>query len=125
MGTIKSYKDLIVWQKSILLVKEVFLLTESFPQSEKFGIVSQMRRCSVSIPSNIAEGYGRRTIKGTSQFYSIAFGSALELETQIIISKELGLAHDKLFEQSEKILLEVLKMLNKLTGNFKNLSASV
>ncbi len=120
MGVIKSYKDLIVWQKSIQLVKEIFILTDKFPSSEKFGITSQMRRCGVSIPSNIAEAFGRRSIRGSSQFYSIAFGSALELETQLIISKELKFAPEKSFEQSEALLLEVLKMLNKLTGNFKN-----
>ena len=124
MGIIKSHKDLIVWQKSITLVKEIFVLTDKFPQSEKFGIVSQMRRCAVSIPSNIAEAFGRRSIKGSSQFYSIAFGSALELETQLIISKELGFTQEKFFIQSENLLLEILKMLNKLTENFKNLSTS-
>lgn len=120
MGTIKSYKDLIVWQKSIQLVKEVFLLTEKYPKSELYGIISQMRRAAISIPSNIAEAYGRRSIPGTSQFYMFAYGSALELETQIIISKELKLASEKSFTQSEALLLEVLKMLNKITGNFKN-----
>ncbi len=120
MGTIKSYKDLIVWQKSIQLVKEIFLLTESYPKSELYGIISQMRRAAVSIPSNIAEAYGRRSTPGTSQFYSFAYGSALELETQIIISKELGLASEKAFMRSEDLLLEILKMLNKITGNFKN-----
>ena len=122
MGIIKSYKELIVWQKSIQLVKEVFLLTEKYPKSELYGIISQMRRAAVSVPSNIAEAYGRRSLSGTSQFYSFAYGSALELETQIIISKELKFASEELFIQSEALLLEVLKMLNKLTGNFKNQS---
>ena len=74
MGNIKSYKDLIVWQKSIELVKEVFNLTRQFPKEETYGIVSQMRRAAVSIPSNIAEGSGRRFTKEWQQFYSIAFG---------------------------------------------------
>lgn len=124
MGTIKSYKDLIVWQKSIILVKEIFILTDVFPESEKFGIVSQMRRSSISIPSNIAEAFGRRSIKDSSRFYSISFGSALELETQLIISKELKLSKIESFVKSENLLLEVLKMLNKLTGELKNLSTS-
>lgn len=94
MGAIKSYKELIVWQKSIELVKEVFLLTDGFPKSEIYGIISQMRRAAISIPSNIAEGFGRRSIKSSGQFYSIAYGSALELETQMIIARELKLAKE-------------------------------
>src|SRR3989304_8646372 len=111
---IKSYKELIVWQKSIMLVKAVYNLTSKFPSEEKFGITSQIRRAAVSIPSNIAEGYGRRSHKEYLQFYSIAYGSALELETQLIISKDLQFADLKDFEMSEKILLEVLKMLNTM-----------
>ena len=122
MGVIKSYKDLIVWQKSILLVKEVFILTDKFPASEKFGITSQLRRSAVSIPSNIAEGFGRRSIRGSYQFYSIAFGSALELETQLIISKDLKLAPKELFRSSGDLLLEVCKMLNTMTGRIKELT---
>ena len=86
---LKSYKELIVWQKSILLVKEIYLLTNSFPKSEIFGLSSQMQRAVISIPSNIAEGYSRKNIKEYLQFLRIAYGSATELETQIIISKEL------------------------------------
>ncbi len=120
MGLIKPYKELIVWQKSINLVKEIFLLTGNYPKSELYGTISQMRRAAVSIPSNIAEAYGRRSLAGTSQFYLFVYGSALELETQIIISKELKFASEKSFIQAEALLLEVLKMLNKLTGDFKN-----
>jgi four helix bundle protein len=90
MGIIRSYKDFIVWQKSILLVKEIYLITSDFPKSELFGLVSQMRRAVISIPSNIAEGFGRRTHKDQDQFYLISYASALELETQLIISFELG-----------------------------------
>ncbi len=125
MSNIKSHKDLIVWQKSILLVKEIFILTDSFPQSEKFGITNQMRRAAVSIPSNIAEGYGRKSTKSFNQFCSIAYGSALELETQMIISKELELGTNNSFTLSEDLLLEVLKMLNKLTGSFKSITTSI
>lgn len=124
MGEIKSYKDLIVWQKSILLTKEVFLLTEKFPKSEIYGITSQIRRATVSIPSNIAEGFGRRSIAASSQFYSYAYGSALELETQIIISKEIKLAAVDAFNKADDLLLEVLKMLNKLTGNLRKLTTN-
>lgn len=125
MGIIKTYKDLIVWQKSILLVREVFKLTDNFPASEKFGLVSQIRRSAVSVPSNIAEGFGRRSIRYSSQFYSIAFGSALELETQLIISKDLFMAPEKSFRTSEDLLVEVCKMLNTMTGRYKNLATNL
>ena len=116
MKTINSYKDLIIWQKSISLVKEIYKLTSLFPQNEQFGIVAQLRRASVSIPSNIAEGYGRRTIKERQQFNLMAYGSALEIETQLLISKELKFAQANQFLLSENILLEVIKMLNKITS---------
>lgn len=86
----KTYKDLIVWQKSIELVKEIYLLTEDFPKEEIYGLTSQIRRCAVSIPSNIAEGKMRTTNKEFSHFLSIAYGSGAELETQLILAKLLN-----------------------------------
>lgn len=121
---LKSYKELIVWQKSIQLVKEVFILTNLFPRSELYGIVSQIRRAAISIPSNIAEGYGRKSTREYSQFYSIAYGSALELETQIIIAEDLNFTKKEDFEKVNKLLEEVLKMLNKMTTNLKQLNAN-
>ena len=116
MVYIKSYKELIVWQKAMELAKAIFELTACFPKSELYGLVSQMRRAVVSIVSNIAEGYGRKSRKEYSQFYAIAYGSALELETQLILSKALKMASEEKFEKSEKLLLEVLKMLNYFTN---------
>lgn len=113
----RSYKELIVWQKSIELVIEIYRITSLFPKSELFGLVSQMRKAVVSIPSCIAEGYGRRSRKEKDQFYLIAFGSALELETQIIISKKLGFIDEKDSIRADELLTEVLKMLNKMTSN--------
>lgn len=124
MGYIKSYKELIVWQKSMQLVKEVFILTNKFPQSELYGIVSQMRRAAVAISSNIAEGYGRRSTKSYTQFYAIAYGSALELETQMIIAKDLQLENKEKFSKAEGFLLEVSKMLNSMITKMKELNAS-
>lgn len=89
------YKNLEVWEKSIELVKEVYVITKSYPNDEKFGIVSQMRRAAVSIPSNIAEGSTRYSDKDSSRFIDIAIGSIAELETQLIISKELGFVGEK------------------------------
>ena len=103
------------------LVKEVFLATDKFPKSEMYGLISQMRRCSVSIPSNIAEGYGRKSKKEYSQFYSIAYGSTLELETQLIISKELAFVDIKDFQRINSLLEEVAKMLNFMTSKMREL----
>jgi len=85
-----SYEDLVVWQKGIVLTKEVYAITKMFPEDERYGLVSQMRRSAVSIPSNIAEGQRRATRKDFSQFLRIAYGSTGELRTQFIIAKELG-----------------------------------
>ncbi len=108
---LQSYKELIVWQKSMDLVEKIYLLTKLFPKEELFGLVMQMRRAVVSIPSNIAEGYARRSHKEYLQFYSISYGSALELETQLEIAKRLKFALSESFATSERLLEEVCKML--------------
>src|SRR3990167_6347787 len=110
---IESYKDLIVWQKSLQLVKEIYLLTEKFPKSEIYTLTSQMRRSAISIPSNIAEGYKRKNLGEYIQFLSIADASAAELETQVIISKAIYQNND--FLKAESLLLEVQKMLVVMT----------
>lgn len=115
---IKSYKDLIVWQKAMELAKEIYRLTSLFPKSETYGIISQMRRAAVSVPSNIAEGFGRNYKTEYKQFWSIAFGSGLELETQLILSKDLKLAPEPEFTRSEQLLDEVLKMLNHMGNHY-------
>ena len=117
MSIIHSYKDLIVWQKSIILVKLIYELTAHFPPSEQFGITNQMRRAAVSIPSNIAEGYARKTKKDTIHFHIMAFGSALELETQLQISKDLRFISEEKLKYTNEVLLEVIKMLNRMTSN--------
>lgn len=110
-----SYKDLIVWKKSILLVKEVYKLTDKFPESERFGLTSQIKRAVISIPSNIAEVHGRKSLKERSQFFSIAFGSALEVETQIYIAKDIFNLKETNIGEAEALLEEVLKILNVLS----------
>lgn len=112
-NSMMTYKDLFVWQKSIELVVEIYRVTRLFPSEERYGIISQMRRASVSIPSNIAEGYARKNRKENAQFINIAFGSATELETQIIISKRLLLAPLDEWQRADKLLDEVLRMLYK------------
>jgi len=114
---IRSFKDLIVWQKSMDLSIEIYRLTKKFPQAEQFGLVSQMRRCVVSIPSNIAEGKRRSTRKDFLQFLRIADGSASELETQLILASKLFSLQDT--HKSYQLLEEVQRMLG---GMLKRLS---
>src|ERR1700693_5184311 len=90
MSTVQSYRELIVWRKSMALVKDVYLCTQDFPKSELYGLTSQLRRAAVSIPSNIAEGQGRFSKGEFKQFLGHARGSLLELETQIFIARNLG-----------------------------------
>ena len=108
---VKSYKELIVWQKSMDLVREIYMLTERFPKDELYGLRSQMERAAVAIPSNIAEGYLRRHRKEYSQFLSISLSSAAELETQILICKSLPKFKNLDFIKAENLLTEVMKML--------------
>jgi four helix bundle protein len=107
----QSFKDLIVWQKAKTLAVLVYKITEHFPDSEKFGLSSQMRRAAISVSSNIAESYHRSHTKEKNQFIWVAFGSGAELESQIEIAKELYPKID--YSSSEAILTEVLKILNK------------
>ncbi|EKE06729.1 MAG: 23S ribosomal protein [uncultured bacterium] len=107
----QTQKDLQVWQKSIKLVTEIYKTTKLFPDEEKFGLISQMRRASVSIPSNIAEGYARKNKKENAHFVSIAYASGTELDTQLTICKELEFLSNEKFEELEKQLEEILKML--------------
>ncbi len=119
MSYINSYKELIVWQKAIELVKLIYMITEKFPKSELYGLTNQMRRCAISIPSNIAEGYARKSPREYAQFYSIAFGSARELETQLIIAKELQFLDETDFSPANHLLNEVLRMLNTMTKRLR------
>ncbi len=114
----KSFKHLQVWQRSIELVREVYKITESFPKNETYGLVSQMRRSAVSIPSNIAEGYKRRGLGDYIRFLGVSEGSSAELETQIIISRDLYKEIN--FAKTEALLEEVQKMLFVM---IKNLNA--
>ena len=104
-----TYKELVVWQKSIQLVVLIYKLTAVFPKEELYGIVSQMRRCTVSIPSNIAEEWARKNRGEFINFISISSGSAAELETQLIISEQLEYGDSKIRETCDSLLLEVKK----------------
>lgn len=110
---IRSYRDLDVWKKSIELVKNIYLATKVFPKDELYGLINQMRRSAVSIPSNIAEGKTRQYKNEYIQFLYIALGSCAELETQLVISKELGY----LTKEVEAELLEKLDHICRMTRN--------
>lgn len=109
-----THRDLTVWKKSILLVKEFYLKSNSFPAEERYGLTSQMRRAAVSIPSNIAEGYARKSDKDLLRFLSIALGSASEFETQLIISHDIDYLTDTDFDKMHNLVIEILKMLISL-----------
>lgn len=111
----RSYQDLTVWQKSMDLVVLIYELTKDFPPDQKFGLVNQMQRAAVSIPSNIAEGSRRRSEADNIRFLRISFGSASELETQILISQRLRFGHSEKYPGIKSLLLEILKMLNKMS----------
>lgn len=122
MVEVKSYQDLKVWQKAMDLVFSVYKLSKSFPKDETYGLTSQIRRASVSVPSNIAEGWGRGSTKSYLQFLRIGRGSLTELETQLIIAHQLDYLSIKEHDDLESLLKEVGRMLNGLIRNLeKNL----
>jgi four helix bundle protein len=111
----KAFRDLIVWQKAMDLTVEVYRLTERFPKSEVYGLTSQLRRCSVSIASNIAEGSGRGTRKDFASFAGIARGSNYELETQLLLAQRLGYVAEVDSEAARSLSTDVGKMLRDLS----------
>lgn len=119
MTTIKNYKDLIIWQKSIMLVKIIYQITQSFPKEEQYGITNQLRRCAVSIPSNIAEGYGRNSTNDYIRFLQIATGSLYELETQVEISFQLNYMTQLQKDEVFNLCTEIDKMIYSLIQKIK------
>ncbi len=116
---VRHYQELIVWQKAIELVMEVYRFTAGFPDSEKFGLVAQLRRAAVSIPSNIAEGQGRSTTGEFKQFPGHARGSLFETATQVLIAKNLGFGDAKGVERLQSLIDEVGRLLNGLIGSLQ------
>jgi len=107
------------WKKSIGLVKDIYSLTEDYPEKEKFGIISQFRRASISVPSNIAEGAARNTKKEFINFLHIASGSLSELDTLLIISKELNFIDSKRFDEFVEKIIKVDILINGLIKKLK------
>ncbi len=111
---INSYKDLVVWQRSIEMVVAIYELTEQFPKEEIYGLTSQMRRSAVSVPSNIAEGRFRGTRNDYLHFLRMSYGSGAELETQLEISRRLKKTRILDYAKVDGLLTEVMKMLNAI-----------
>jgi four helix bundle protein len=112
-----AHKNLEAWKKSMALVVEIYHITKTFPKDEMYGLVNQIRRCAVSIPSNIAEGCARQTSKETIQFLYIALGSTAELETQLLISAELG------YIEKDTYIKDVINIRSMLLGLIKYLKS--
>ena len=110
----RSFRDLIVWQRAIELAISIYATTKAFPKEETFGMASQLRRASVSLPSNIAEGNDRITHNKFKHFLGIARGSAAEVQTQLILARQLQLAPPEPLDRSDALTAEVHKMLNAL-----------
>src|SRR3989344_4575614 len=119
---IRDFKDLYSWQEGHKLVLIIYKLTESFPQKEMFGLTNQMRRAAVSITSNIAEGFSRRSYKDKAQFYSMALGSLTELQNQLLVAKDIGYLSLVLFEKTSEQTVIVSKLINGLIKKSKTYS---
>ena len=111
---LKNYKELKVWQKAYRLCLEIYRVTRNFPREEIYGLTSQVRRSAVSVPSNIAEGYGRKTKGEYIQALYIAYGSNCELETQIMLSGDLGYIEAQNFERLQREVEDIERMLKAL-----------
>ena len=116
----EGYKELNVWKESMKLGGEIYRLTNNFPANEKFGLTSQMQRCAVSIPSNIAEGWSRNYDKVFIQFLNTAQGSAAELESQLIIAAELKYTTEDLVAELLKIVIIIKKMIRSLIQSIQS-----
>lgn len=117
----KSYRELVVWQRSFALANHCYTVTGSFPKNQQFALVQQIQRAAVSIPSNIAEGYNRQSRKEYLQFLSIAFGSIAELETQLAIACEQGYIETSTHDELLQLTTEISKMLRALMAKLKSL----
>ena len=116
---VSHYQELIAWQKAMALVEEVYIATRTFPREEIYGLTSQLRRAAISVPSNIAEGQGRRTTADFLRHLSIAYGSLLELETQVLIAARLNYLSNEKCNVVLKMAAEVGRLLNGLMSSLR------
>ena len=114
MSEIKDFKDLIIWQRGMEIAEKCYFLTKFFPKEELYGMVQQVRRAAVSIPANIAEGYGRRSKRDYARFLNISQGSINELQTHLILSSRVGLCEEKDIQPTISLLQEETRMIASL-----------
>lgn len=119
---IRTFKDLEAWKQAHVLAVEVYRLTKKFPREEMFGIVNQMRRAAVSVTSNLAEGFSRQSLKEKIQFYSIAQGSLTELQSQLLISQDVGFLYLKDYDSIEPQTIHTHKLISGLLRSTKSLN---
>ena len=119
--TIKKFTDLNAWKEGHKLVLIIYGITKGFPKEELFGLVSQLRRCAVSITSNIAEGFSRQSYKEKLQFYSMALGSVTELQNQLLVARDVGYITDKKFKEIAEQSIIVHKIINGLIKSSKTI----
>ena len=117
---LRNYKELKVWQKSYQLCLEIYRITAKFPKEERYGLTSQIRRAVVSIPSNIAEGYGRKTTLDYIRMLYISYGSVCELETQVLLAEDLDLIEKDELGTLNKAIAEIERMLKALIKSLEN-----
>lgn len=119
MSVVKDFTDLVIWQKGIGIAKRIYSITESFPKSEQFGLTNQLRRASISIPSNIAEGHIRDSDREFARFLNISLGSLAELETQLTIANQLGYLIKKDTENLIQLIRTEMKQIRALKKSLK------
>ena len=115
----KTYRDLLVWQKSMAFVTNIYQVIKIFPKEEVYGLTSQIRRCAISIPSNISEGYGRNSTNDYIRFLQISMGSIFEIQTQLEIAKNLGYLNQTKFLEIYDMSREIERMLSSLINKLK------
>lgn len=119
---IKSFTQLVVWQKAHSLVLEIYKITDKFPKKEQFVLISQMLRCAISISSNIAEGFSRSSNKEKRQFYFISKASLIELQNQLLIAKDVGYIDDKIFSKTADLTVQISKLLSNFIKGISKLN---
>ncbi len=125
MGGLKTFRDLIAWQKSMQLAKEVYKATWLMPDSERFGLTAQMRRAAVSIPSNIAEGHGRQSLQDYLRFLKTSRGSLMELQTQLLLAEDIGFLRPNanlidILSETDRVLQGLIRSLEKVQEEDRN-----